>query len=84
MSSKILILAGVSPRGDSISSRKSPLDVVRVLHLDVLLVPRALVPAVQSLIRTHHEPEGSEKQSLYAGDDGEAWEKGRSVDDVRF
>jgi hypothetical protein len=83
MSSKILILAGVPPKGDSISSRASPLDGVRVLPLDVLLVPRELVPAVGSLIRSHHEPEGSEKQSLYADDNGEAGEKGKSVDDVR-
>jgi transcriptional regulator with XRE-family HTH domain len=56
----------VAPRFDTL------LDLVRVLNLDLLLVPRALVPAVQSLIRAQHEPEGSEERSLYAGGDEEA------------
>jgi hypothetical protein len=46
------------------------LDVVRVLDLDLLLVPRSLVPAVQSLIRAQKEPESAEK-SLYAVDEEE-------------
>lgn len=35
------------------------LDLVRVLGYDLLLVPRALVPAVLSLIRDHRTPENS-------------------------
>jgi len=44
------------------------LDIVRVLDLDLLLVPRSLVPAVQSLIRSQKKGESVEK-SLYAADD---------------
>jgi hypothetical protein len=44
---------------------------VRVLDLDLLLVPRSLVPAVQSLIRAQKEPESAEK-SLYAADEEES------------
>jgi hypothetical protein len=50
---------------------------VRVLGLDLLLVPRALVPAVQSLIRAQREPEGSEERSLYAGSDEDAGGEGK-------
>jgi transcriptional regulator with XRE-family HTH domain len=50
----------IVPRFDTL------LDIIRVLDLDLLLVPRSLVPAVQSLIRTQNEP--SEKP-LYAADD---------------
>lgn len=53
----------IVPRFDTL------LDIVRVLNLDLLLVPRPLVPAVQSLIRAQQEPEGAEERSLYAGDD---------------
>ena len=53
------------------------LDIVRVLNLDLLLVPRALVPAVQSLIRAQQEPEGSEERSLYAGDNEDNGEEGK-------
>jgi transcriptional regulator with XRE-family HTH domain len=67
----------VVPRFDTL------LDLVRVLSLDLLLVPRALVPAVLSLIRAQQKPEGSEERSLYAGGDQEAAEKGSSPDDVR-
>jgi HTH-type transcriptional regulator / antitoxin HipB len=55
---------GVAPRFDTL------LDIVRVLELDLLLVPRSLVPAVQSLIRAQEEPESAEK-SMYAADDEE-------------
>jgi len=41
------------------------LDLVRVLDYDLLLVPRPLVPAVQSLIRDQRHADGS------AADDGE-------------
>jgi transcriptional regulator with XRE-family HTH domain len=60
----------VVPRFDTL------LDIVRVLNLDLLLVPRTLVPAVQSLIRAQQEPEGSEERSLYAGDDEHAGKEG--------
>ncbi len=52
----------VAPRFDTL------LDIVRVLELDLLLVPRSLVPAVQSLIREQREPDSAEKP-LYAGND---------------
>src|SRR5215475_7225450 len=54
----------IVPRFDTL------LDMVRVLDLDLLLVPRSLVPAVQSLIRAHNEPEAAEKP-LYAVDEEE-------------
>ena len=55
----------IVPRFDTL------LDLVRVLGLDLLLVPRPLVPAVQSLIRAQKEPE-SEQKPLYAVDEDEA------------
>jgi transcriptional regulator with XRE-family HTH domain len=61
----------IVPRFDTL------LDLVRVLNLDLLLVPRALVPAVQSLIRAQQEPEGAEERSLYAGGDEEAGREGK-------
>jgi hypothetical protein len=42
-----------------------------VLDLDLLLVPRSLIPAVQSLIRAQKEPESAEKP-LYAADEDES------------
>jgi transcriptional regulator with XRE-family HTH domain len=44
------------------------LDILRVLDLDLLLVPRALVPAVHSLIHAHEHPELDERP-LYAVDE---------------
>ena len=35
------------------------LDLVRILDFDLLLVPRPLVPAVQSLVRDHRRPDSS-------------------------
>ena len=61
----------VVPRFDTL------LDLVRVLSLDLLLVPRALVPAVLSLIRAQQKPEGSEERSLYADGDQEADGEGK-------
>lgn len=55
---------GIVPRFDTL------LDLVRVLDLDLLLVPRSLVPAVQSLIRSQKESESVEKP-LYAADNEE-------------
>jgi transcriptional regulator with XRE-family HTH domain len=54
----------IVPRFDTL------LDIVRVLAMDLLLVPRSLVPAVQSLIRAQKEPE-SEEKPLYAVDEEE-------------
>jgi transcriptional regulator with XRE-family HTH domain len=54
----------IVPRFDTL------LDIVRVLDLDLLLVPRSLVPAVQSLIRAQNEPESAERP-LYAADEQE-------------
>ena len=52
----------VVPRYDTL------LDLIRVLDLDLLVVPRSLVPAVQSLIRSQREPDSAEKP-LYAVDE---------------
>jgi transcriptional regulator with XRE-family HTH domain len=55
----------IVPRFDTL------LDLLRALDLDLLLVPRPLVPAVQSLIRTQRGPETEEKP-LYAVDEDES------------
>jgi transcriptional regulator with XRE-family HTH domain len=48
------------------------LDLVRVLDYDLLLVPRALVPATQALIRDHRRPDSGDpddgERPLYARD----------------
>ncbi len=52
----------IVPRFDTL------LDIVRVLDRDLIMVPRALVPAVQALIRDRgHAGEG--ERSLYADAD---------------
>ena len=43
------------------------LDLVRILDFDILMVPRSLVPTVQSLIRDHDH--GTKEQALYARDE---------------
>jgi transcriptional regulator with XRE-family HTH domain len=57
----------IVPRYDTL------LELVRILDRDLLMVPRALVPAVQSLIRDHlrHDQQGEgEERALYGtGDD---------------
>jgi transcriptional regulator with XRE-family HTH domain len=57
----------IVPRYDTL------LELVRILDRDLLMVPRALVPAVQSLIRDHlrHDQRAeSEERPLYGtGDD---------------
>ena len=53
---------GVSPRFDTL------IDIVRILDMDVVLVPRPLVPVVLSFIRADREPESIEKP-LYAVDE---------------
>jgi transcriptional regulator with XRE-family HTH domain len=54
----------IVPRYDTL------LEMVRMLDRDLIVVPRALVPVVQSLVRDHlkdQEGEGEER-SLYAAD----------------
>ena len=55
----------IVPRYDTL------LELVRILDHDLLMVPRALVPVVQSLIRDHLQPDekgDGEERSLYADD----------------
>ncbi len=56
--------------GEIVPRFNTLLDIVRVLDLDLLVVPRSLIPAVQSLIRAQKEPESAEKP-LYATDQQE-------------
>lgn len=64
----------IVPRFDTL------LDLVRALDFDLMLVPRALVPAVQALVRDHRRGEDSndgddhdgEERSLYADVEDEA------------
>lgn len=44
------------------------LDLVRVLDFDLLLIPRPLVPAVQSMVRDHDRPLSDDDRPLYATD----------------
>jgi HTH-type transcriptional regulator/antitoxin HipB len=65
----------IVPRFDTL------LDLVRVLDRDLLMVPRALVPAVQALIRDHRHPhlntDASEgERPLYAVEADEEKEPG--------
>jgi transcriptional regulator with XRE-family HTH domain len=69
----------IVPRFDTL------LDLVRVLDFDLLIVPRALVPAVQALVRDprnqdQHRNDG--ERSLYAADDDEPKAPGQSHDEV--
>lgn len=61
----------IVPRFDTL------LDIVRVLEMDLLLVPRSLVPAVQSLIRAQKEPESAEKPLYALDEESEPGKKGR-------
>jgi HTH-type transcriptional regulator / antitoxin HipB len=66
----------IVPRFDTL------LDLVRVLDHDLLNVPRALVPAVQALIRDHRRPAGeidddAGERALYAADDDEEKDRRR-------
>ena len=59
----------VSPRFNTL------LDLVRILGFDLLLIPRSLVPAVQSLIRDAEQPESQdteEERPLYAQEEEQA------------
>ena len=69
----------IVPRYDTL------LELVRILDRDLIMVPRALVPAVQSLIRDHKrsdQPGESEERALYSGDDNEREIKERHNDEV--
>ncbi len=58
----------IVPRYDTL------IELVRILDRDLLMVPRALVPVVQSLIRDHlHQDrkDQAEERPLYAVDDDE-------------
>jgi HTH-type transcriptional regulator / antitoxin HipB len=57
----------VVPRFDTL------LELVRVLDHDLLLVPRDLVPVVQSLMKERyvHGPDEAEERPLYMPDEGE-------------
>jgi len=61
----------IVPRFDTL------LDILRVLDMDLLLIPRSLIPAVQSLIRAQKEPEAAEKP-LYATDEDEVEPENRN------
>jgi transcriptional regulator with XRE-family HTH domain len=54
----------IVPRYDTL------LEIVRMLDRDLIMVPRALVPVVQSLIRDHlkDQPGEGEERPLYAAD----------------
>src|SRR5437764_15496279 len=57
----------IVPRYDTL------LELVRILDRDLLMVPRALVPVVQSLVRDHlkDQPGEGEERPLYAAEDNE-------------
>ena len=65
----------VVPRFDTL------IDIVRVLELDLLLVPRSLVPVVQSLIHEKKDPESAEKP-IYAANDEELAPEKRDHDEI--
>jgi transcriptional regulator with XRE-family HTH domain len=57
----------IVPRYDTL------LELVRMLDRDLIMVPRALVPVVQSLVRDHlkDQPGEGEERPLYAADGDE-------------
>ncbi|MFI4988332.1 MAG: helix-turn-helix transcriptional regulator [Alphaproteobacteria bacterium] len=62
----------IVPRFDTL------LDLVRVLGHDLLMMPRALVPVVQALVRDQGSPErhgADDDRPLYAAEDEEAEEQ---------
>ena len=64
----------IVPRYDTL------LELVRILDRDLLMVPRALVPVVQSLIRDHLQPDQKgegEERSLYADGDEDSTKEPR-------
>jgi transcriptional regulator with XRE-family HTH domain len=64
----------IVPRYDTL------LELVRILDRDLLMVPRALVPVVQSLIRDQLQPDQNgegEERSLYADGDEDSTQEPR-------
>jgi HTH-type transcriptional regulator / antitoxin HipB len=64
----------IVPRYDTL------LELVRILDRDLLMVPRTLVPVVQSLIRDHLRPDQKgegEERSLYADGDEDSTQEPR-------
>lgn len=64
----------IVPRYDTL------LELVRILGRDLLMVPRSLVPVVQSLIRDHLQPDQKgegEERSLYADGDEDSTQEPR-------
>ncbi len=64
----------IVPRYDTL------LELVRILDRDLLMVPRTLVPVVQSLIRDHLQPDQKgegEERSLYADGDEDSTQEPR-------
>jgi transcriptional regulator with XRE-family HTH domain len=64
----------IVPRYDTL------LELVRILDRDLLMVPRALVPVVQSLIRDYLQPDQKgegEERSLYADRDEDSTQEPR-------
>lgn len=58
----------IVPRYDTL------IEIVRILDRDLLMVPRSLVPVVQSLVRDHRQRDRgdqSDERPLYAVDDDE-------------
>ncbi len=69
----------IVPRYDTL------LELVRILDRDLLMIPRALVPAVQSLIRDHlrHDQQGeSGERALYGTGDDEQKTQERHNEEV--
>ena len=66
----------IVPRYDTL------LELVRTLDYDLMMVPRALVPVVQSLVRDHgkNQPGEGEERSLYAAGDDETTQEPRDED----
>src|SRR5208282_2511340 len=64
----------IVPRYDTL------IELVRILDSDLLMVPRALVPVVQSLIRDQAKSEegDGEERSLYADGDEESTQEPRN------
>lgn len=58
--------------GKTVPRYDTLLDLVRVLDFDLVMVPRALVPAVHALIRDSKSPDEDTARSLYAFDEDEA------------
>ena len=65
----------IVPRYDTL------LEMVRMLDHDLIMVPRALVPVVQSLVRDHHKDQAGEgeERSLYAADRDDDTRRSRAM-----